>query len=66
MQEDLDLDIKGRTVTGTELHNYESQAIVIEERGLELARVGLKCLIYKKFLQTFFKEENLIFSFLFN
>ncbi|PAV91404.1 hypothetical protein WR25_06389 [Diploscapter pachys] len=40
MQEDLDLDIKGRTATGTELHNYESQAIVIEERGLELARIS--------------------------
>lgn len=48
LQEDLNLDIKGRTVTGTELRNYESQAIVIEERGLELARVGLKFLIYKK------------------
>ncbi|KAK6045816.1 hypothetical protein COOONC_16679 [Cooperia oncophora] len=41
LDEGLFLDVKARVVLGKELRNYESQAIVIEDNGLELARVCL-------------------------
>ncbi|KAK6031343.1 transcription initiation factor TFIID subunit [Ostertagia ostertagi] len=40
LDEGLFLDVKARTVLGKELRNYESQAIVLEDNGLELARVS--------------------------
>ncbi|PIO70115.1 hypothetical protein TELCIR_08039 [Teladorsagia circumcincta] len=40
LDEGLFLDVKARTVMGKELRNYESQAIVIEDNGLELARIS--------------------------
>ncbi|KAK6039421.1 hypothetical protein COOONC_23074 [Cooperia oncophora] len=40
LDEGLFLDVKARVVLGKELRNYESQAIVIEDNGLELARIS--------------------------
>ncbi|KAJ1369063.1 hypothetical protein KIN20_030445 [Parelaphostrongylus tenuis] len=38
--DDLMLDAKNRSVLGKELRNYESQAVVFEDNGLELARIS--------------------------
>lgn len=38
--DDLMLDVKTRSVLGKELRNYESQAVVFEDNGLELARIS--------------------------
>uniref|UniRef100_A0A7I4YQZ0 ATP synthase mitochondrial F1 complex assembly factor 1 n=1 Tax=Haemonchus contortus TaxID=6289 RepID=A0A7I4YQZ0_HAECO len=40
LDEGLLLDVKARVVLGKELRNYESQAIVVEDNGLELARIS--------------------------
>uniref|UniRef100_A0A1I7WQB8 Uncharacterized protein n=1 Tax=Heterorhabditis bacteriophora TaxID=37862 RepID=A0A1I7WQB8_HETBA len=39
LDEGLLLDVEARVVKGKELKNFESQAIVFEDKGLELARV---------------------------
>ncbi|KAK5964195.1 hypothetical protein GCK32_012311, partial [Trichostrongylus colubriformis] len=39
LDEGLFMDVKARVVLGKELRNYESQAIVFEDDGLELARI---------------------------
>ncbi|VDL79171.1 unnamed protein product [Nippostrongylus brasiliensis] len=40
LDEELCLSLKARQVMGKELRNYESKAIVIEDDGLELARIS--------------------------
>ncbi|CAJ0590363.1 unnamed protein product [Cylicocyclus nassatus] len=40
LDEGLKLDIKARKVTGKELRNFETQAIVFEDKGLEVARIS--------------------------
>lgn len=40
LDEGLLLDLKIRRVLGKELRNYESQAVVIEDNGMQLARVN--------------------------
>lgn len=38
--DDFMLDVKNRSVLGKELRNYESQAVVFEDNGLELTRIS--------------------------
>ncbi|ETN76408.1 transcription initiation factor TFIID subunit [Necator americanus] len=40
LDEGLMLDVKARKVMGKELRNYETQAIVFEDKGLEVARIS--------------------------
>ncbi|KIH61218.1 hypothetical protein ANCDUO_08516 [Ancylostoma duodenale] len=40
LDEGLMLDVKARKVMGKELRNYETQAIVFEDKGLEISRIG--------------------------
>ncbi|CCD71023.1 Seryl-tRNA synthetase [Caenorhabditis elegans] len=40
LDEGLDLEVKVREVRGSELKNYESQAFVVENRGLSLSRIS--------------------------
>ncbi|VDM73506.1 unnamed protein product [Strongylus vulgaris] len=40
LDEGLLLDVKARKVMGKELRNYETQAIVFEDKGLEVARIS--------------------------
>ncbi|RCN44744.1 hypothetical protein ANCCAN_09259 [Ancylostoma caninum] len=40
LDEGLMLDVKARKVMGKELRNYETQAIVFEDKGLEVARAS--------------------------